>query len=254
MCSWIEQIAIRHASALTSCSAFLAAEARDQLAVHRRIDVIPNGIDLTLFDQQPIANLPSRYGVAPGQVTILFAGRMERRKGIELCTEIVDTILSRRDVTFLFAGEDLFGFVANMLEPALRGKRLLGSFHYLGKLGLDDLRACARAIDIFLLPSLWENCPYSCLEAMASGRAIVASDQGGMPELLQHGVNGLLAVSGSPHSYVVQLQTLIDDPMLRERIAAGARDTIEQRYTDTQIARQTEAIYLRCTGSQSAQE
>ncbi len=171
------------------------------MGVDRQISVISNGIDLPLFDQEPVADLTERYGVPRGQVTILFAGRMERRKGIHLCAEIVATVLSRHDVTFLFAGEDIFGYVEKTLKPALEGKQLAGSFRYLGKLGLQELRACARAVDIYLLPSIWENCPYSCLEAMASGRAIVCSDQGGMPELIEDGVNGLLAKSGVPESY-----------------------------------------------------
>jgi glycogen(starch) synthase len=246
MCSWVEQLAIGHASSLTSCSAFLAAEVHEKMGVQREIAVMANGIDLPLFDQEPIADLTERYGVPPGQVTILFAGRMERRKGIHLCAEIVETILSRHDVTFLFAGEDIFGYVEKTLKPALEGKQLMGSFRYLGKLGLKELRACARAVDIYLLPSLWENCPYSCLEAMASGRAIVCSDQGGMPELIQDGENGLLAKSGVPESYSAQLHRLIDDPELRLALGAAARRSVEERFTDIQIAGLTVDAYQAC--------
>ena len=246
MCSWVEQIAIDYATSLTSCSAFLADEVRTKMGIARNIDVIANGIDLPLFDQEPIADLTERYGVPRGQVTILFAGRMERRKGIHLCAEIVETILSRHDVTFLFAGEDIFGYVENTLKPALEGKQLFGSFRYLGKLDFKQLRAAARAVDIYLLPSLWENCPYSCLEAMASGRAIVCSDQGGMPELIQHGISGLLAQSEIPASYVAQLSRLIEDPNLRRTLGAAARTSVEQNFTDTTIAERTVDAYRKC--------
>lgn len=246
MCSWIEQIAIRQATSLTSCSAFLADEVHEKMGVGRKIAVISNGIDLPLFDQEPIADLTEKYGVPPGQVTILFAGRMERRKGIHLCAQIVETILSRHEVTFLFAGEDIFGYVEKTLKPALEGKNLLGSFHYLGKLNFKELRACARAVDIYLLPSLWENCPYSCLEAMASARAIVCSNQGGMPELVQDGLNGLLAESGVPESYSAQLTRLIEDPALRLKLGAAARLSVEQNFTDMHIAAATVEAYKRC--------
>jgi glycogen synthase len=246
MCSWIEQVAIRNATALTSCSAFLASEVRAQMGVNRQVPVISNGIDLPLFDREPIADLAERYGVPRGQVTILFAGRMERRKGIHLCAEIVATVLSRHDVTFLFAGEDIFGYVEKTLKPALEGKQLAGSFRYLGKLGLQELRACARAVDIYLLPSLWENCPYSCLEAMASGRAIVCTDQGGMPELIQNGVTGLLAKSGDPESYAAQLSRLIEDADLRAALGTAARRSVERQFTDTHVARVAVGEYVRC--------
>lgn len=244
MCSWIEQVAIRNATSLTSCSAFLASEVREQMGVHRQVDVIANGIDLPLFDQEPVADLTKRYGVPRGQVTILFAGRMEPRKGIHLCAEIVASVLCRHDVTFLFAGEDIFGYVENTLKPALEGKKLTGSFRYLGKLGLQELRACARAVDIYLLPSIWENCPYSCLEAMASGRAIVCSDQGGMPELIEDGVNGLLANSGVPASYTAQLSRLIENPNLRVALGAAARRSVEERFTDTHTAQLAVGAYV----------
>ncbi len=127
--------------------------------------------------------------------------------------------------------------------PLLANKQLLGSIRYLGKLNFQQLRACARAVDIYLLPSLWENCPYACMEAMAAGRAIVASNQGGVPELITHGKNGLLAECGSPESFAAQLCSLIEDPELRTKLGAAARQAIEQGFTDTAIATQTADFY-----------
>ena len=132
------------------------------------------------------------------------------------------------------------------MKPALEGKQLAGSFRYLGKLGLKELRACARAVDIYLLPSLWENCPYSCLEAMASGRAIVCSDQGGMPELIEDGVTGLLATSEDPPSYSEQLTRLIENSTLRHTLGAAARCFVEGNLMDTRIADLSADTYRRC--------
>lgn len=246
LCSWIEQRAITRASALTSCSAFLAREVREHLSVDAPVTIIPNGIDLPLFDREPAADITALYGLPAGSVTILFAGRMERRKGIYLCEAIAEAVLSRHDVTFIFAGEDLFGYLKNTLLPALSGKHLRGSVRYVGKLNFQELRSLARAVDILLLPSLWENCPYSCLEAMAAGRAIVSSDQGGMPDLIQHNQNGLLAQSGSPESFVTHLETLICDAALRERLGRTARQTVENGYTDIHIGRRTQEVYQQC--------
>jgi len=121
---------------------------------------------------------------------------------------------------------------------------LRGSIHYLGKLDLASVRSGLMQSDVFLLPSLWENCPYSCLEAMAAGRAIVSSDQGGMPELIEDGVNGLLARSGDPASYVGALEALIANRGLREQLGAAARKTVETSHTDTLMARLSVDHYL----------
>ena len=240
LCARLEQIAIDRATAFTCCSHFLADEARKVLSVTRPISVIANGIDLPLFDRES-GTLPEC--ASTGKVTILFAGRMERRKGIHLCAAIVKSVLRHRDVTFLFAGEDLFSYMENTLMPLLESEGMSGSVHTLGKLDAGQVRACLHAADILLMPSLWENCPYSCLEAMAAGLAIVASHQGGMPELIEHGVNGLLAEPGSPDAFAENLIKLIDAPDLRRMLGANARQTVELHFTDVHTAAQAVQVY-----------
>jgi len=245
-CSFLERIGIETATCLTSCSAFLARDVRECLGVRRHIPVIANGIDLALFDNEPAADIERLYDLPPGKVTILFAGRMEPRKGIHLCGAICEAILREHDVTFLFAGDDLFDYLSKILLPSLSEKGLRGSVRYLGKLRLQELRACARAVDIYLLPSLWENMPYACLEAMAAGRAVVTSCQGGMPELIVDEENGLLAELGSSDSFSRQLHRLIEDPALRSRLGIAARRTIECDFADGHIAELSVEVYKRC--------
>jgi glycosyltransferase involved in cell wall biosynthesis len=155
----------------------------------------------------------------------------------------VGRILERHEVSFVFAGRDLFGYMANTLLPSVRTRALRGSVHYLGELDLASVRAVLRQADVFMLPSLWENCPYSCIEAMAAGTAIVCSDQGGMPELIQHEHNGLLARCGDAGSFVEQLDRMIDDAALRARLGAAARRTVEVSLTDVHIAERSVAHY-----------
>lgn len=246
LCASLERLAMMGAGSFTACSRFLAAEVQARMGVRSPVRVISNGIDLTLFDAAPDEDARKRYHLPAGRPMILFTGRMERRKGIELCTAIAAAILERHAVSLVFAGRDLFGYLSGTLLPTLANRKLRGSVHYLGDLTLSEVRWCLRQADIFLLPSLWENCPYSCLEAMAAGRAIVCSDQGGMPELVQDGVNGLLARSGDATAYVRQLERLLDDRALGERLGAAARRTIETSFTDTHIARLSADLYAEC--------
>jgi glycosyltransferase involved in cell wall biosynthesis len=168
---------------------------------------------------------------------------MERRKGVDLLADIAGPLLEQFDVTFVLAGDDLFGHLATRVLPVLAARPLKGSVHWLGALGLADVRQLVKATDIFLSPSLWENCPYSCLEAMAAGRAIVAADQGGMPEMIQDGVSGLLATPGDAQSFVRQLERIVGDRDLGERLGRGARRAIEDRHLDTQVAQQALVVY-----------
>lgn len=243
VCSFFEKIAMRRATAFSSCSQFLSDQAHEKLKITKPIRVIPNGIDLELFDSTPVSDVRERFGIPKNQLMILFAGRMENRKGISICKEIVPAILKKYDVSFVFAGQDLFSYMNDTLIPYWKSKKLRGTFHYLGKLEQEALRSCVREADIFLLPSLWENCPYACLEAMASSCSVISSDQGGMPEIISHEQNGMLAHSGDVQSYVEGLKRLIEDSELRERLGSAARETILRSFTDLKIARTSAEYY-----------
>lgn len=243
LCSAVERMGMRRATAVTSCSNYLAEEARNRIGVRQPIEVIPNGIDLSLFDAADQIDFRSKYDLPKDRPIIFFGGRMEHRKGIHLCRDIVADILSRHEAAFVFAGRDLFGYMENDMLPYLESRRLKGSVHYLHHLDRMDMHSGLCQSDIFLLPSLWENCPYACLEAMAAGRAVVASDQGGMPELIRHEENGLLARSGDMPSYVTQIERLLGDGGYRKQLGAAARETVTASFSDEAIANASIAFY-----------
>lgn len=252
LCAAIERPALGGATALTSCSQFLASEVARKMGVSRPITVITNGLDVAWFDSvSSTIDVHDKYRLPRRKLTIVFTGRMERRKGIHLCREVAAAILERHDVTFVLAGADLFGYVANEMLPALAARALKGSIHWLGPLGLAEVRELVSAADIVFLPSLWENCPYACLEAMAARRAIVSANQGGLPELIDNGRNGLLADSGDPASYVRAIERLIEDDALRRRLGAAARATIESRHNHTTVAEQAVGVYRALAAGRS---
>ena len=84
---------------------------------------------------------------------------------------------------------------------------------------------------------------------MAAGCAIVSSDQGGMPELIQHGKNGLLAQNEDAATFIRCLEQLIEDKAMRERLGAAARRTVEESFTDVHIARLSTDYYCEYLNS-----
>jgi glycogen(starch) synthase len=242
--AFVERVAISRALVRTTCSQFLADQVTTVMAVRPPVHVIPNGIDLELFDRDEGIDGHDRFGLPSDALTVLFANRLEERKGIHLIGDIAERLMTRYShVHFVLAGRDLFGYVAEHVLPRIRALGFENRFHVLGGVDLAAVRTLLRRADIFLLPSLWENCPYSCIEAMAAGRAIVSSDCGGMPELIAHRENGLLANSGHASSFVQRLEELIEAKDLRERFGAAARATVEQRLTDVAIAQRTVDVY-----------
>lgn len=241
---FVEQIGINRALVRTSCSEFLAKEVQAHLHVPSPVHVIPNGIDVDLFDRDEGIDVGARFGIPSDAEVILFANRMEERKGIHVVGDVAEQILRKYPhVHFALAGRDLFGYVKDRVLPPLQDAGLANRFHVLGGLPLPEVRALLKRCSIFLLPSLWENCPYSGIEAMTAGRAIVASDCGGIPELIAHRENGLLARTGFAESFVQRLEELIESRDLRESLGAAARSTVEERLTDVHIARRTVDLY-----------
>ena len=97
------------------------------MLVRRDVPVVPNGIDTAWFDTTEQIDFRARHRLPPDRPIVLFVGRLERRKGIHLCPAVVADILRRYPVSFVFAGDDLFGYGARELLPALEAQPLLGS-------------------------------------------------------------------------------------------------------------------------------
>lgn len=251
--SFFEQVAINQATVRTSCSRFLADEVEQKMHVKPPVHVIPNGIDVELFDRDDGVDVQERFGLPKDGVKVFFANRLEERKGIHLVRDMCFEVMRKYPhVHFVFAGNDLFGYMKREIQPFIDKNKLQKRFHYLGQLDLPSVRAILKQIDIFLIPSLWENCPYSCIEAMTAGRAIVSSDCGGMPELIQHEENGLLAENDSSSSFVAALERMVEDAALRERLGQAARRTVESRLTDVGIAERAVALYSEHTRGEHA--
>jgi len=242
--AFAEQLGINQAAVLTSCSQFLADEVAMKMAEQDPIHVIPNGIDVPLFDRDEGIDVFEKFGLPRDKKIIFFANRMEERKGIHIVQKMVEATLAKYpDIAFAFAGRDLFGFMEKQILPWVKDRQLQDRFFYLGQLALPEVRAVLKKSSIFLIPSLWENCPYSCLEAMTAGRAIVSSDCGGMPELVEHERTGLLAKNGDPASFVAALQRMIEDDGLRARCGQNARAEVEKRLTDVAIGKRSVDVY-----------
>ena len=88
-----------------------------------------------------------------------------------------------------------------------------------------DIKEILPIFDIFVVPSLWEGQPIAMLEAMASGRSVVATKVGGIPEILIDGKNGLLSEPKDPNSLAKAITKMLEDEKLRVRVGIEAKGT-----------------------------
>lgn len=245
----VERLGMTGAKALSSCSAWLAQEVRRRGLTDRPITVIPNGIDLAVFDQDEGIDIHERFGVPRDALKIFFANRLEQRKGIHVVRDLLVPVLEKHpQVVFVLAGADPDGVVEKELRPMLAARGLQDRLFHLGRIPLREVRACLKQCDIFLLPSIWENAPYSLLEAMSAGKAIVASDCGGVPEMLRHEIDGLIAHTGDASAFARAIDRL-QSSGLRARLGQSARARVEARFTDELVARRSLEFYRWALGA-----
>jgi glycogen synthase len=210
------------------------------------------GVDRT--DVPSIPNPPSfdPEAVAPGVGddgrTILFVGRVNRWKGVHLLMQAVPRVLRSHpgarfvlagDAAFLAApGVDMRAHLLGLVPPEHRH-----AITFLGHVRHGELAALYRTAAVCAFPSLFEAFGYTCVEAMAFGRAIVAGDHGGMAELLDDGACGLLFTPPDVDRLASHLVTLLDRPELRLDLGYRARDRVRHAYGRDAILERFERFY-----------
>ncbi len=144
-------------------------------------------------------------------------------------------------------GEHYLSFAQERYKVDLKPFDDAGGTYKMEEVGADVRRVaeCYAASDIVVVPSLYEPMGYVVLEAMASGKAIVASNTGGIPEMLTDRQTGLLFPPGDADKLADCLRELMDKPELREALGAAARACISSRDSAAQSVRRFDDLYLR---------
>ncbi len=207
-----------------------------------RFAVIPNGVDLSRFSApaQPCA-LRRELGISRDAPLIGVVARLEPEKGHRHLVDAMPSILESSPEAWLaIVGE---GSEADALKAraAALGPAVARRIVFTGR--REDVTAITADLTVAVLPSLREAQGISILEAMALRRPVVASAVGGIPEVIAHGVDGLLVPPANPPALATAIGLLLADPALRERIGeAGYRTVVERFSIDAQVKR-IEALY-----------
>ena len=209
--------------------------------------VIHEGLPAEATDRRPLDRRDAReaLGLPEEAFTCLVLGRLNSWKGQEvLARALAEPALRERGAIGLVAGDAWPG--EERYERALEGLRTeLGLGDRLRLLGFrDDLDALYGAADVVCVPSTRpEPLGLVALEAAAAARCVVASNTGGLPEIVRDGETGRLVAPGSAPALAAALGELADDPALRARLAAAAADDVRARFSTTRLIERTQALY-----------
>ena len=211
------------------------------------------GIDPTKVSQIPNPYIPSDALLRiPADTTtnvVTFIGRLELRKGILDLARAIPLILKEcPDVRFRFVGKNQGSPNPKFTMQEFLQRRFTAYDHaveFLDAVPLEHIPSILSSTDLCVFPSIWENFPNVCLEAMAAARGIVGSSAGGMAEMLDHGTVGKLVAPQQPKQIADAVIELVKNPALRMQMGEAARDRLLTEYGLDRIGQLLENSYIR---------
>ena len=207
----------------------------------REISIVSNGIDLEGFKISPGGK------ERDSAKTIIFVGRLHPVKGVQYLIEAMATVHQEMpDVKLVIVGD---GAERSRLEELAEILDLKSCIQFAGQVPQERIPQMMHQADVFALPSLSESFGIVNLEAMAAGLPIVATNVGGIPDIVEDGVNGYLVNAKNPDEIADRILMLMQNSEMREKISANNREKAELHTWD-RIAGTVERVYFDCLGSE----
>ncbi len=258
--SWMERTAIEAADAVIAVSGATRQDVLRLFAIPpERVHVIHNGIDIDLYRKTSETSALERAGVDLDRPYVLFVGRITRQKGIVHLLDAVRFLHPDVQVVLL-AGQPDTPELAQAVETRvseLRAQRS-GIVWIPEMLPRSDVIQFYSHATVFCCPSVYEPFGLINLEAMACECPVVASDVGGIPEVVVDGETGILVhvevdpergepidPQGFARDLAAAIQRIVDDPSLRERLGRNGRARVEQHFSWRAVAQRTLDLYRR---------
>jgi len=207
-----------------------------------KVVTIYNGVDLEDFrgiNPTKVKELKRQFSINMGTPVIGTIASLHKRKGHAYLIESLPLILKR----FPKAKALLIGD-GPLRESIRRKAEDLGLSNSVIFTGIrHDIPELLSALDVFVLPSLWEGMPNVILEAMATGNPVVATHVGGMPEEVEDSVTGLLVPPRDPEALAEAIIALLQDRERAETMGRAGRARVEKYFSVERMVHQTEALY-----------
>jgi len=225
---------------ITCGEAIKKAMIRDNGFVPGKIVSIPTGVDLKRFDFTiKGSKVRKEWGIETGTPLVGIIGIIRSEKGHAYFVEAAEQVLKvRPEVRFLIVGNEPKG------DTIIRRIKALGREKEIIMAGLrDDIPEVLAALDIFVLPSLREGVPQGIAQALAMKKPVVATEVGGVPELIRDQQTGLLVPPADAKSLSRAILSLLDDREKARRLGENGRRLIEEKFSLKIMTEEIETLY-----------
>ena len=206
-----------------------------------KINVIPNGINLSNFTGIERDYDFRRQYAMDNEKIILYVGRLVYEKGIQHLISAMPKILQGyNDVKLVIAGK---GGMLDDLKAQAEAMGIANKVYFTGYLNSKQVQKIYKCADVAVFPSTYEPFGIVALEGMLAGVPTVVSDVGGLDEIVDHGVNGMKSYAGNPNSIADSVLTVLYDKQLATNMAKKAKQKVKEEFNWTKIAQDTHYIY-----------
>lgn len=239
--SMMEKKYLRETDNLITVSSWVKGFIRDDKG-SKNIEVIPNGVDTERFRPSTGSKEVLDFeGINNGgRPIVLYCGRLMALKGLKTLIGGMKKVLDEHDAYFVFAGPG----DSRPWEEMIKAQGISREdYSFLGHISHEKIPLLYQKSDIFVLPSFTESCPITIIEAMACGLPVIASDVGGVSEIIAQGKDGMLIEPGNPDQLADSILLLLKDDWLRNNLAKEARAKAEERFSSEKMAESTIAYY-----------
>jgi glycosyltransferase involved in cell wall biosynthesis len=213
---------------------------RFRIAPDRKVVILTYGLDLEplLQTTEPSAGRAG-LGVGPDDVVLGYVGRFVPIKDLPTLVDAFAIVIREIPSACLVLAGD--GPLRGEIESRVRELAIGSRVRFLG--WTENLAELYAAFDMCVLSSINEGTPVAAIEAMATGKPVVGTAVGGVPDVVTHGRSGLLVPSGDPAALAAAIVTLVADSSTRQQFGAAARHDAEARYSLRRLADDIDRLY-----------
>ena len=234
---------------MTSADLVVASSDQEKQSMERlyqapeeRIGVVPCGVDLSLFRPLDMGEARRKLGLN-GEKLILYVGRIEPLKGLDLLCRAAAILEPDEPFKVLIVGGDLESEEdVSQVQSLGQGLGITDSLQFMGRIDQDTLPFYYSAADVCVVPSYYESFSLVALEAMACGTPVVGCRVGGLPTVVQHGQTGYLHSWRCPEPFADSLEVLLASSGLKRSMGVAGRKRAESMGWD-RVAGDVLALY-----------
>jgi glycosyltransferase involved in cell wall biosynthesis len=233
------------------CSDYMVSHVRWAFGLPAdKLVMVPNGVNRDVYSAIEKEDLKAfrRRWALPEEKIVLFVGRLVYEKGIHVLVNAVPKVLEKVNAKFIIVGS---GYMKEQVMTIVRSMKMEHKVLFAGFADDATLLRLQKCADVSVVPSLFEPFGIVALEAMAARSPVVASDTGGLSEIVDHDWSGVKVYPNNPESLAWGIVKILTDDKYRNYLVENAYRKILDKYDWDKIAQQTRTIYEGVLGEYS---